>query len=583
MQETFLQVFVVAVGLLVYPNNDPRIEEWDDALTAGMQEHEQKLLREEEKLNQEMEHGGHTELHEQEDEADLHSAKNQDATDQNHPDFKVDIRSVLLHKLKTDNETDARVLQVDHDDRTDVKGNLQKGTEANEMAQIHTKTPPSGKAELEKDYLWFIWKTISVVSFIHFFWKCKLRNSQGKQSRKRPALLSNMPNDMPRIESSTLQLFYSQCIEVASDRKQREEEFLKGFINDLLETMTQVCSENGGMVIEKAEMEDVHNIIVPFTPPEPYFFECLYINQADDVLLDMQMCGQIKLMKNEKIQNGCPCQASDADDMVCLLHSESDKVKIKVSGAFDGLLSKKDSSLSKAEVSRWFQRTIRQAWSLISFKYNFELNIRNNIPGAMIVRFRSGEKINFSINPVIKFGTGSHFFITPCSPIILDTFWSLSLSKYENDLLNQISEHLPDNSCHVQTLEIALFLQKKQTTLTGSSALKDLHFKVALMYLVLTKDPSGWRPDLLANRLQDLFDFLMKSLETKHLHHVLIGNPLAPNVDQLPTALIQSKPVNLFHPLVVHECMYKNATMHFQEMLKNTHVLINDYLGRGLQ
>lgn len=152
--------------------------------------------------------------------------------------------------------------------------------------------------------------------------------------------------------------------------------------------------------------------------------------------------------------------------------------------------------------------------------------------------------------------------------------FSLSLSKYENDLLNQISEHLPDNSCHVQTLEIALFLQKKQTTLTGSSALKDLHFKVALMYLVLTKDPSGWRPDLLANRLQDLFDFLMKSLETKHLHHVLIGNPLAPNVDQLPTALIQSKPVNLFHPLVVHECMYKNAMMHF---------CLSMTLGRGLQ
>lgn len=567
MQDTFLQLFIVALGLIMCPNNDPRIEERDDGLIAGMQEREQNLLREEDKLNQEITPSGPFVLQDENYAKMIHSDTSlldNDLQKYLHENEHYKMDYGLPQKFKIEAEGD------------DLQEPGLQTTEIQE-AQTYTKKASSKTAETERDYILFIWKTFSIVSFFHFFWKTGKRISP-KLKEIDSFLVINMPKNIQLMDSKTLQSFHSQC--VASSKNIREEEFLEGFINDLLESMKKVCDENGGMEIENADLDDLHNISVPLVPPEECFFKCLLSNHADDVLPFMQMCGQIQLMKKEQIQNGCPCQASDAaGDMVCLLHR--DKVETKISKGFYKHLCKKD--LSKAEVGSWFQSTIRQAWSLISFKYDFEISICNsNISGALIVRFRSGEKMCFSINPVIKFHHDCHFFIAPCSPKSLDTFWSLSLSKYEDAFLNEISKKFPKNSCHLQTLEIAQFLHRKQTMLTGSSALKDLHFKTALMHLVLIKDPSDWRPDFVAKRIQDIFAFMMKSIKTKQLHHILIGNPLAQDVIQLPTELIQSNPVNLFHPLVVHECIYKNAVLHFQELLKNAQMVINDYLNKRL-
>lgn len=572
MQDTFLQVFIVALGLIMCPNNDPRVEEWDDALSAGMQEHEQKLLREE-KLNQEITPSGPFVLEDKNDAKMIPSDTNlhdNDLHEHLYEHVHCNTDSGLPQKFKSGIKMEAEgdKLQEPELQTTEIQ-----------EAQTYTKKGAPKTAETPRDCIWFIWKTFSILSFIHFFWKSRQRNSP-KLKGMDSFLVTNIPKNIQLIDSESLHNFHSQC--VVSSKKHGEDDFLEGLINDLLESMKKVCDENDSMAIENADLDDLHNIIVPLVPPKPYFFECLLSNHADDVLLYMQMCGQIQLVKKEQIQNGCQCQASDAADDVVCLHSDNEKVKMKSSNAFDKFLCK-DSNMSKAGVGRWFQSTIREAWSRISFKYDFEVSICNsNIPGALTVWFRSGEKICFSMNPVIKFHRDSHFFIAPYSPKSLDTIWSLSLSKYEDAFLNEISKQFPTNSCHLQTLEIVLFLHKKQTTLTGSTALKDLHFKTALMHLVVRKDPSEWRPDFVAKRIQDILAFMMKSLKTKQLHHVLIGNPLAQDVIQLPTDFIQSDPVNLFYPLVVHECIYNNAVLHFQELLKNAQLVINDYLDKRL-
>lgn len=385
--------------------------------------------------------------------------------------------------------------------------------------------------------------------------------------------------EVPLPDCDTLRQFHSKCIQVSSNKKWMGE-FLEGFAKDLLDAMKAVCDRNGGMVIGDFQMVDVCDIIVPFTPLDPYSFQCLLSNnQVSDLLPDMQVCGQIKLVENKKIQNGCHCQIPDTDDMVCLLHCATDKVKTTVTDVCDGRLCMKNSPfLSKSQITKWFQSTIKQAWARISHKYEVELNIRYlDAPGALVVRFRSGKKIHFSMNPVVKFNPDAHFFITPSSPHNLDTFWTLSLANYEDRFLEHISKRLPENSCHSQTLEIAHFLHKRQTALSGSSGLKDFHFKTALMHLLLTKDPSQWKPKYVGCRLRDLLDFMERSLERKLLYHILIGNPLT-QVIELPAEFTQAKTVNLFHPLVVHSCIYRNAVMHFQEMLRNSHMLIQDYV-----
>ncbi|XP_042288579.1 inositol 1,4,5-trisphosphate receptor-interacting protein [Thunnus maccoyii] len=604
MQDTLLRVFVVTLSLMRLWD-DPGIEEGDNII---LQKQEEWLLREREKLDQEIapvnQEMTHTDdkgplddvinVNKEQNEASVSKEFDQrvtekdkmpDVTDTNQDSeeddehFMDNNNSSLPEKSKTD--TDQKdILQVEGSLQLDMNNDVFSSKQQEAPLSHHTKTSDNETSEnalsdWEKDYLWYIWNTLSIISLIRFFRKCLRRNPQMKQEDAR-----NFPVPLP--DSNTLQRFYSKCIQVSLDEKCREGEFLEGFVADLLESMRSICDRNGGMLMEDFQMVDVCDIIVTFTPPEPYSFQCLLSNnQATDLLPDRQVCGQIKLVENKKIPNGCPCQSSDADDdMVCLLHCENERVKTKIMDVCDGPLCMKNSPfLSKSQVTRWFQSTIRQAWTLISHKYEFELNIRYiDAPGALVVRFRSGKRICFSLNPVVKFNSDAHFYITPYLPSSLDTFWTLSLTIYEDRFLEHISKRLPENSCHIQTLDIARFLHKRQTALSGSSSLKDFHFKTALMHLLLTKDPSHWKPDNVACTLQDLLAFIQRSLEKRLLHHVLIGNPLNQRVIQLPTELTHVKPVNLFHPLVVHNCIYKNAVMHFQETLRNADMLIHDYV-----
>ncbi|XP_053183045.1 inositol 1,4,5-trisphosphate receptor-interacting protein [Scomber japonicus] len=597
MQDILLRVFVVTLGLM-HLRDDPGIEEQDGVI---LQKQEEWLLREGKKVdweiapvNQEMTHTDDQGA--LDDVKHVYKEQNEDAISKE-SDRHVNEKDQMLAVTGTDQDLDKDELSTDSYDSSlpeksendpdtdvpDVKGSLQTDTnsevftskqEEAPVPHLHTKTSENDNSEMaiadwEKDYLWYIWNTLSVISIIRFFRKYLIKNSQVKQVVRAPLV--------PLPDSNTLQHFYSKCIQVSLDQRCRDGEFLEGFVKDLLESMKSICDGSGSMVMEDFRMVDVYDIIVPFTPLEPYSFQCLlWDNQATDLLPDKQVYGQIKL-----VENGCHCQSSDAeDDMVCLLHCENEGLKSKMTDVCDGPLCMKNSPfLSKSQVTRWFQSTVRQAWALISHKYELELNIRYiDAPGALVVRFRSGKRICFSLKPVIKFNSDAHFYIAPYFPNSLDTFWTLSLTMYEDLFFKHISKQLPDNSCHIQTLDIARFLHQRQTTLTGSSYLKDFHFKTALMHLILTRDPSQWKPDYVACRLRDLLAFIQTSLEKKLLHHVLIGNPLTQRVTELPAELTHVKPVNLFHPLVVHNCIYKNAVMHFQETLRNADMLIRDYV-----
>ncbi|XP_072240468.1 inositol 1,4,5-trisphosphate receptor-interacting protein [Leuresthes tenuis] len=637
MMQEMLRVFVVALGLLMCPRDDPGIEEWDDIVAVSLQKHEERLLRGEEKLDQviaparekttQSDKGPEDDINnipEDQNQSDQHvirkdkmSGSNVTVFEQDGIDYKLpeghfidESDPSLPEKYHEEPESAMKTSQITHeengkdiltDSSTKEPGRPQgkhRMPEEKEMfsskepetplSHIQTKTESETSkktiSEWEKEYLWYIWNTFSIFSLIRFLKKFLIRNSQTKRevTRAFPVICTADEVSLPSVD--TLQHFHAKCVKVSNEKKWRKDEFLEGFANDLLEAMRTICDKDCSMVIEDFQMVNTCDIIVYFNPPEPYEFQCLFWNnRTNDPLLDTQFRAQIKLVEGKKISNGCPCQSSDADDdMVCLLHSESEIVKTKIVDVCDGpLCSRSTPLLSKSQVTRWFQGTLKQAWALISHKYEFEVNIRYiEAPGALVIRFRSGKKISVTINPVVKFSTDAHFFIAPWSPKDLDTFWTLSLTIYEDRLLELLSKRLPENSCHNQTLDIARFLHKRQTALSGSTALKDFHYKAALLHLLLlNKKPSTWGPDNVAFRLRDLLAFMEKSLEKKLLNHVLIGNPLT-EIIELPTEFTKAKPVNLFHPLVVHNCIYKNAVMHFQEMLRNAHMLIDEHVAQ---
>ncbi|XP_015237136.1 PREDICTED: inositol 1,4,5-trisphosphate receptor-interacting protein-like [Cyprinodon variegatus] len=611
MEGTLLRVFLVAAGLLLCPRDNPGVEEWDDAVNIDLQRHNDMQLKGEGKLDQtssesskltgpvgdinnNSETRNQSEQHETDKTLDSDVAVGEKDTKSDSFNIKIqqgDIKSksdtIQPSEDINSHEEGEDISEQDSLHERDVKpeeamtGSKEEESPASNLySKTENETSEKDVAEWESDYLWYIWNTFSIISVMRFFRKYLQRNVQTDLEGTR--IYPCRPSKVPLPDVETLQNFYVKFVQASTEKMLMEKDFLEGFAHDLFETMRSICDNDGSMGIEDFKMINEHDIIVYFTPLDPYSFCCaLRNNLVSDPLFDMQVCGQIKLLKKEKILNGCPCQSANADDMVCLLHSESDKVKTKLTDAFDGpLCSKNTPFLSQTKVTRWFQATIKQAWAQISHKYEFELSIRYvEAPGALVIRFRSGRKIYFSLKPVVKFNNEAHFCIMPWSSSKGDTFWPLSLYIYEDRLLEHLAKRLPVNSCHNQTLEIAFFLHRRQKVLTGKTALKDFHFKTALIHLLLTKKPSQWQPNFATCRLQDLLSLVEESLKRKHLPQVLIGNPLA-QVIELPKEISKAKPVNLFHLFKEDDCVYKNAVMHFQEMIKNAHMLIHEYVAQ---
>ncbi|KAM9856934.1 inositol 1,4,5-trisphosphate receptor-interacting protein [Aulostomus maculatus] len=626
MQDTLLRVFVVTLGLLMCPRDDPKIQEKDEDVFQG---HEEEMLRGGENPEQDITSLNQEKMHEKgefQDGTGKSVVKKKIMSDQyitlkgldDNIDWLEDDERLLfnsdssqLELPKHDVQSGMKTSHIGDEGQTDTRESFQldmtgeqreSNTWTNGLSKLpgqqenpeetegfissqlpgHTKMTEDEEvalADWERDYLWYIWNILSFISMIRFFRKYQRNHSGAKQEAAFPVTCSAAKVPLP--DSDILKHFYSQCLQVSS-KKWKEEEFLEGFLSDLLESMKAICDSRDGMWIDDFQMVGVSDIIVPFTPSEPYSFQChLWSDQATDLLPDMQVCAQIKLVE-KLLPKGCHCQSPDADDdMVCLLHCESEGTK--VTDVCDGPLCVKNSPfLSRSQVSRWFQSTLRDAWTHISHKYEFELIIRYMAgPGALAVRFRSGRKISFNMKPVVKFNTESHLYISTSSVDSLDHLWTLSLTIYEDRFFDHISQQLPENSCHLQVLKIAHFLHKRQTVLSGSSALKESHFTTALMHLLLTKAPPQWKPEFISCRLQDLLAFMGKSLEERLLYHVLIGNPLAQNV-QLPAELTHTKPVNLFHHLVVHKCFYISALSHFHDMLRNANILILEYADKQI-
>ncbi|XP_056136429.1 inositol 1,4,5-trisphosphate receptor-interacting protein [Lampris incognitus] len=458
----------------------------------------------------------------------------------------------------------------------EVLSSGQKVPPTNLLAETSEEDHLKTTTDWGSDYLSYMWNALFIFSTIRFLRKYLTRfSNQQHECNANTILVNSISSEVSLPDSGTLHRFHAQCIQLPPNKKWRVGEFLEGFANDLVQAMKTTSDRDVGMVIEDFQMvEGSCKIIVPFAAPEPYSFQC---QLRSNMHPDMRGCGNVKMVRNVKSLNGCHCETSNkGDDMLCLLHGENDKVEAKITDVYDGQLCMKSTPfLSKSQVSKWFRSTVRQAWAQISHKYEFELKFHNL--DTLVVRFRSGKKMNFNMSPVVKLdNTDAYFFISP-GYMNSDISWTLSMTIYESEFLKHLSEGLPENSCHIKVLEIMHFLHKKQTVLTGDCFLEELHFKTTLMHLLLTKESSQWHPDFLACRLQDLMALMEESLRRRLLRHLLIGNKTIQTGVKLPATVVETAPVNLFYPLAADIRLYTNTVRHFEETLKNAHALIQEY------
>ncbi|KAF7663387.1 hypothetical protein LDENG_00211300 [Lucifuga dentata] len=338
MQDNFLRVFLLALGLIMYPNEDPRVE---DDMTMGMQVHKERLLREGEKLDayQEMTpvNPEMTDIESkgsQDDSKNIHEAQNESTFSGESENDEVPLlENVILayQKVSEENRADPnwnprmpqkssfepemsqKILLVDQEDQLNVpqmkaspsvtrkeREDIQTGSVREPSITQSQKEIPEGKEVIGsqqvshltvasketlemaitdwEDYLSYILNMFSIISMIRFFIKCLKRHSQTEygQANEAKAFTSNcITSKVPLSDSDTLQRFHSKYIQVSPNKKFREDEFLEGFAHDLLDAMKTICDRNGSMMIEGFQMLNVCDIIVPFSPPEPYSFQCL--------------------------------------------------------------------------------------------------------------------------------------------------------------------------------------------------------------------------------------------------------------------------------------------------------------------
>lgn len=460
-----------------------------------------------------------------------------------------------------------------------------------ELSQVESEQEET----VAEGYTWYFWSLVSFVVFVTI----EMCGVDLADADIRPVededVFSESGSVTPRVmvlDKDLLRNFCDKCTYTTAHENWRVREFVEGFADDLLESLRSVCDREADMEVGDfvgiGSMFESWNVckplmcdlLVTFSPPDPHSFQFqLWCMSSSDVPPDMQGCGKVKVTKENA--DGCLCGSANlGEDMLCLLHSRNDVVKVDLSS--DELLCSKNTPfLAKDQVMKWFQISVTKAWGRISHKYDFEVTFRNlDAAGALKIRFRSGKVIVMNVIPVVQLEDTDAYFVShfpsDCeSPP--DPYWPLSLAVYERNLLKYFAKRLPQHSCHLHCLQIVTFLHRKQTGLTGKCAFTNYHFKTALLHLLLNNSSCSWGFENLEQRLRDVLCFMQKSLLEKRLHHALIGNRKVPKCIQVPEIISKAEPVNLLRSLVLQTELYAATVRHFQEMLRNANVLIQEY------
>uniref|UniRef100_A0A3Q3NFE2 Inositol 1,4,5-trisphosphate receptor-interacting protein n=1 Tax=Mastacembelus armatus TaxID=205130 RepID=A0A3Q3NFE2_9TELE len=463
-----------------------------------------------------------------------------------------------------------------------------------ELSQLDSKQE---ETRSEGGYSWYFWSTVSFIIFF-IIEMCRMDVSE---TDIRPAEDEDIFSESGSITVKTMVLdkdilrnFCDKCTYTSAHENGKVREFVEGLADDLLESLRSVCDREADMEVGdfvgigsmfefwKVCKPLMCDLLVPFSPPEPYSFHFhLWCSSSSDIPPDMQGCGKIKVTKLGENED-CLCDSANlGEDMLCLLHSKDVDTLIVDHSPDELLCSRNTAFLAKDQVMKWFQISVTKAWGRISHKYDFEVTFRNlDAAGALKIRLRSGKVIVMNIIPVVQLEDTDAYFVShfpsdcDSSP---DPYWPLSFAVYERNLLKHFAKRLPQNSCHLHCLQVVTFLHRKQTGLTGKSALTNYHLKTVVLHLLLSKKPSLWGMESMEHRLRDVFSFLQRSLQEKRLHHVLVRNSKVPPEVQLPEIIRKAEPINLFRSLVLHKELYAGTMKHFQEMLRNASVLIQEY------
>ncbi|XP_014107351.1 PREDICTED: inositol 1,4,5-trisphosphate receptor-interacting protein-like 1 [Pseudopodoces humilis] len=281
----------------------------------------------------------------------------------------------------------------------------------------------------------------------------------------------------------------------------------------------------------------VYHVFVPLSPPPGHAFH-LELDTAGTLQRNFCVCTELL----------CTCTREQlGEGMLCFLHhSEEELIRKQDPSLLQTLCT--GSYLDVEKTIHWFYRFVRAAWLLLPQSCHWHLMLQ---PCSRSCKFQiSKDKESFMVEMVFGVRQGDRCLCgqQPTEVGIPSTTWPKTYTVAEAKFFMHISRQAPQDSWHCKCLQ---FL----TRFLMGVGFSHCALKMVVMHLLNTVS--------LTRRLMDILKYLHCSLETKQLHHFIIGSERFPMEISLPSSFRVAEPPNLFQPPASSPNAYKKAVQEY--------------------
>ncbi|XP_043944867.1 inositol 1,4,5-trisphosphate receptor-interacting protein-like [Protopterus annectens] len=191
-----------------------------------------------------------------------------------------------------------------------------------------------------------------------------------------------------------------------------------------------------------------------------------------------------------------------------------------------------DGYLSAKAVREWFQSLADRAANMLK-KRGINLKFLQQGPARTLKIMTSGEvTISIDLVPAVKYQ--NVYLVAKTYEGYLpesskDIVWRLSFSVQEKAFLEQKTLSLPKNACHKKALQILKYLKQEERNSKRSpphwcTSLSYYHLKTLWLHQLHKTPTSQWHDNQLKERVAEILDHLIGSLESETLYHFFMGN-----------------------------------------------------------
>ncbi|XP_053829649.1 inositol 1,4,5-trisphosphate receptor-interacting protein-like 1 [Vidua macroura] len=294
----------------------------------------------------------------------------------------------------------------------------------------------------------------------------------------------------------------------------------------------------------------VYHVLVPLSPPPGHAFH-LELDTAG--MLQRNFCVRVELL--------CTCTRERLEeDMLCFLHHPEEELRRKQDPSLLHTLCT-GSYLDVEKTVHWFCRCVRVAWLLLPQSRHWRLVLQ---PCSRSCKFQlSKDKESFTAEMIFAVQQGdSDIFVgsQPTEVGIPSTTWLETYAVAEAKFFRHISRQAPQDSCHCKCLQL----------LTGflmGVGFSSYALKTVVMHLLSTVPLTRWHRRDFGQRLMDILKYLRCSVDTKQLHHFVVGNASFPTEISLPSGFRVAEAPNLFEHLASSPDAHRKAVQEYNCLL----------------